>query len=62
MLPQIAWSPWVGAFLAGDLNLEAAAIISSRITQPLEDASLRVLYLAERGFLVSWWVRIRHKF
>ena len=28
--------------------MEAAAIISSKITQPLEDASLRVLYLAER--------------
>ena len=54
MLLQIAWSPWVGAFFARDSNLEAVAIISSKITQPLEDASLRVLYLAERGFLVSW--------
>ena len=31
-----------------DLNLEAAAIIASRITQALEGARLKVFYLAER--------------
>ena len=31
-----------------DLNLEAAAIIASRITQALEGARLRVFYLAEK--------------
>ena len=48
MLLQIAWSPWVGAPLAANPNLEVAAIISSRIMQPLKGASLGVLYLAKR--------------
>ena len=45
---QISWSPWVGAPLAVDLDLEVVAIISSRVTQPLEGAGLKVLYLAKR--------------
>ena len=48
MLLQITWSPWIGTPFATDLNLKAAAIIYSRVTQPLEGAGLRVLYLAER--------------
>lgn len=31
-----------------DPNLEAAAIVISRISQPFEGASLRVLYLVEK--------------
>ena len=31
-----------------DLNLEAIAIVISRISQPFEGTSLMVLYLAER--------------
>ena len=48
MLPQIALSPWVGAPLTTNLNLEVVVIISSRITEPLEGVGLRVLYLAEK--------------
>ena len=48
MLLQITWSPWIGTPFATDLNLKAAAIIYSRVTQPLEGAGLRVLYMAER--------------
>ena len=51
-LLQISWSPWVGAPSAVDLDLETVAIISSRVTQPLEGAGSKVLYLA-KGFLVS---------
>ena len=48
MLLQIAWSPWIGVPLVVDLDLEAAAIISFRFTQPLEGTGLRVLYLANK--------------
>ena len=48
MLLQVIWSPWAYAPLVINPNLEAAAIIISRITQPFEGASLRVLYLVER--------------
>ena len=48
MLLQITWSPWIGIPFVADLNLKAAAIISSRVTQPLEGDGLKVLYLAKR--------------
>ena len=38
----------MGASPIADPNFEATAIVISRITQPFEGASLKVLYLAER--------------
>ena len=38
----------MGALAIVDPNLEAFAIVLSRITQPFEGSGLRVLYLAER--------------
>lgn len=42
------WSPRASADLVVDPIMEAAAIIPSRISQPLEGARLRVIYLAEK--------------
>ena len=42
------WSPSVGADLVSDLNLEVAAIIASRLSQPFEGDGLKVIYLVER--------------
>ena len=44
---QIVWGPWAGTPVA-DLDLEAVTIISSKSSQFLEGANLRVLYLAKR--------------
>ena len=45
---QVIWSPWVGAAVVVDPNLEVAAIITSKITQLFEGAGLKVIYLGER--------------
>ena len=47
MALQIVWGPWAG-IPVGDLDLEAATIISSETSQFSEGVGLRVLYLAKR--------------
>ena len=42
------WSPSAGVDLVSDLNLKVAAIVASRLSQPLEGGGLRVIYLVER--------------
>ena len=50
MLSQVIWSLWAGLPPVTDPNLEAIAIITFWITQPLKGVGLRVLYLAERVY------------
>ena len=45
---QVNWTLWAGQPLPTSLDLEAAAIIATEITQPFEGAALGALYLAER--------------
>ena len=39
---------WASVDLVVDSNLEATAIVTSRLSQPFEGSGLRVIYLAER--------------
>lgn len=41
-------SPWTSAPPVADLAMEAATLITSKITQPLEGVGLRVLSLPKR--------------
>ena len=41
------WSLWANANFVADLNLEAAAIVTSRLFQPLEGGGLMVIYLSK---------------
>ncbi|KAK9996702.1 hypothetical protein SO802_021388 [Lithocarpus litseifolius] len=47
--PQDCVESLANANPVADPNLEAAAIVASRISQPLKGARLRVIYLAERA-------------
>ena len=48
MLSEVIWSPWVGLPPVVDPNLEVAVLVTSGITQPFKDASLRVFCLAKK--------------
>ena len=48
MLLQLNWSPWASVPTGVDPNLEVAAIVTSKITQPFEGDGLKLLYLVER--------------
>jgi len=45
---QVIWSPWAGAAIIADPNMEVAAIITSEITQLFEGAGLKVIYFGEK--------------
>ena len=42
------WSPWAGVALVANAGSEAADILASNLSQPLEGSGLRVIYLVER--------------
>ena len=42
------WSPWARVALVANVGSEAADILASNLSQPLEGSGLRVIYLVER--------------
>ena len=44
------WSPWARVALVANVGSEAADILASNLSQPLEGSGLRVIYLVERVY------------